>query len=141
MYIVLNHIICVLVCIFAFCFCLWKCLCTTWYLALTSVKVFCVLLSVPIFLSVWLPVLVRPFTFTENSDYDIIFTPVIFQWLVQSQSEWNYCRWFGVNLLVSWCQAFCLCLYLWKICISHHNDFMLPTLHFWRIWSSLIRRS
>ena len=141
MYIVLNHIRYVLVHFF--------------WLLLLSMKLF-VFHFVPYFdfsegilcvsfcanfLSIWLPVLVRPFTFTENSDYDIIFTSVIFQWLVQSQSEWNCCRWFGVNLLVSWCQAFCLCLYLWKICISHHNDFMLPTLHFWRIWSSLIRRS
>ena len=89
------------------------------------------------FLSIWLPVLVWPLTFASNSDCDIIFTPVIFQWLVQSQSESNYCRWFGVNLLVS-----CLFVFVFERSVFHIIMMLCPLLFIFegsRV--SLIRRS
>ena len=52
-------------------------LCATWYLRVGLVKVLCVSVSLPVFVSICLPFLVWPFTFTEKLDYVITFSLMI----------------------------------------------------------------
>ena len=57
------------------------------------------------FLSICLPLIVWPFTFTEKSGCDITFTPkldLVLSEIIIIQSWSNYCSWFRFMLLVIW---------------------------------------
>ena len=53
-------------------------------------RVLCLSLPVPVLLSIYLPLVVSPYTFTEKPVGNNI--NLVFSRLVYSQSEWNYCQ-------------------------------------------------
>ena len=125
-----------IVCTYAFYFCVGPYLCVTLLCICVSHApyevgegVVSLCLPVPVLLCICLSLLVWPFNFTERPgcakiNLMVSGISVIIILVKLLQMIWGYSTSFKV-----W-QSFCLCLCLWKICISYHNRVMSLMPHF-----------